>query len=155
MADDEPPWLSPSQQAAWLSLTTLLVALPRELDAQMRRDADISQFEYIVLAMLSEAPDDTRTMTSLSTLTGGTLSRLSHVVSRLAGRGWVTRAVSGDDARSTNVTLTDEGYAKVVASAPRHVEHVRTLVIDALSDAQLRQLERITEKILAQIRAQH
>jgi hypothetical protein len=49
------------------------------------------------------------------------------------------------------VTLTDAGYAKVVASAPAHVETVRRLVIGPLTNQQLNQLGRISETILAQL----
>jgi DNA-binding MarR family transcriptional regulator len=144
---DEPQWLSEHEQAAWLGLTTVLIALPRELDAKLRRDANLSHFEYIVMAMLSESTGRTRTMTNLATLTGATLSRLSHVVSRLEKRGWIRRAPSQQDARSTEAILTDEGFAKVVEVAPAHVSHVRDLVIDALTESQLGQLQRITERI--------
>ena len=41
--------------------------MPGVLDAQLRRDADLSHFEYFVLAMLSEAPDRTLRMTALAT----------------------------------------------------------------------------------------
>jgi DNA-binding MarR family transcriptional regulator len=144
---DEPQWLTQHEQAAWLGLATVLIALPRELDARLRRDADLSHFEYIVMAMLSESAGYTRTMTSLATLTGATLSRLSHVVSRLEKRGWIRRAASAHDARSTEATLTEPGYAKVVEVAPAHVSHVRDLVIDTLTETQLGQLQRITERI--------
>jgi DNA-binding MarR family transcriptional regulator len=97
--------------------------------------------------MLSETPDHTRTRTSQASITGATLSRLSHVVSRLEKRGWVCRAASREDARTTHAILTDAGYAKVEAVAPSHVSHVRALVIDALTETQLGQLQRITERI--------
>ncbi len=143
----EPQWLTEHEQAAWLGLASVLTALPRELDAKLRRDANLSHFEYIAMAMLSQTEDHTLTMSRLATITGATLSRLSHVVSRLEKRGWVRREASSSDARSTHAILTDEGYAKVVEVAPSHVSHVRSLVIDALTEAQLGQLQRITERI--------
>ena len=42
-------------------------------------------------------------------------------------------------------------YARLVASAPGHVENVRALVIDAFSAAELRQLREASERILARI----
>jgi DNA-binding MarR family transcriptional regulator len=151
VTEDEPRWLTADEQAAWLGLANVLVALPRELDAQLRRTAKMSHFEYLVLAMLSEAPDRARTMSELSAITGGTLSRLSHVVSRLEQRGWVRRAANSEDARSTKVTLTPPGYTKLAAVAPLHVSHVRALVIDALTNTQLEQLQGITERILSSL----
>ncbi|MEK8225412.1 MarR family transcriptional regulator [Oerskovia sp. M15] len=61
------------------------------LDAQLQRDAHLTHFEYLVLAMLSEAPDHTLRMTDLALKTNATLPRLSHVVKRLEGRGYVER----------------------------------------------------------------
>jgi DNA-binding MarR family transcriptional regulator len=61
----EPRWLDPDEQQAWRALAGALVRLPAALDAQLRRDAGISHFEYQVLALLSEAPGRT-----LATLTG-------------------------------------------------------------------------------------
>ena len=42
--------------------------------------------------LLLEQPDHTLQLKDLATLTNGSLSRLSHVVTRLERRGWVRRA---------------------------------------------------------------
>ena len=65
--------------------------LPGALESQLRRDADLSHFEYFTMAMLSEAPERTLRMTALASLTNSTLARLSHVVSRLEKRDFVRR----------------------------------------------------------------
>ena len=39
--------------------------LPGVLDSQLRRDAELTSFEYYVLAMLSEAPERTLRMTAV------------------------------------------------------------------------------------------
>ena len=53
----EPRWLDAEENQAWRALAKTLVRLPAALDAQLRRDAGISHFEYQVLALLSVAPD--------------------------------------------------------------------------------------------------
>ena len=121
------------------------------LDTQLRRDADLSHFEYFVLAMLSEAPERTLRMTALATLTNSTLPRLSHVVSRLEQRGYVERKPCPQDRRATNAVLTTQGWDKVVDSAPGHVDHVRGQVVDALSREQLAELAEICDAVLARI----
>jgi DNA-binding MarR family transcriptional regulator len=121
------------------------------LDTQMRGDAKLSFFGYAVLAGLSQAPERTLTMSRVAVLANGSLSRASHAVSALERQGWVTRHPAPTERRATLVTLTDAGYAKVVASAPAHVETVRRLVIDPLTNQQLNQLGRISETILAQL----
>lgn len=150
-ANSDPRWLDPVERDAWLRLVSVTVRLPAALDAQLQRDAGLRHFEYMVLAMLSEADDRTLRMSELATLANGSLSRLSHVVARLEKRGWVTRTTCADDRRATNAVLTEAGWEKVVASAAGHVARVRELVIDALSPAQMRALAEIGEQILDRI----
>jgi DNA-binding MarR family transcriptional regulator len=111
----------------------LLFRLPSALDAELQRDAGISSFEYMVLSGLSEAENRTLRMSDLAVMAAGSLSRLSHVVSRLEKRGWVRREPCPGDGRFVNAVLTDDGWDKVVATAPSHVESVRRLVVDVLS----------------------
>lgn len=147
----ETRWLTETERVAWVRLAAVLELLPGVLDSQLRRDADLTHFEYFVLAMLSEAPERTLRMTSLALRTNATLPRLSHVVRRLEDRGLVARFPCPDDGRATNAQLTETGWAKLVATAPGHVAHVRRQVIDALDAEQVSQLAEITEAILARI----
>jgi DNA-binding MarR family transcriptional regulator len=144
-------WLTDEERIAWVRLAAVLELLPGVLDTQLRRDADLSHFEYFVLAMLSEAPARTLRMTALATRTNATLPRLSHVVRRLEDRGLVRRFPCPEDGRATNAQLTVAGWDKIVAAAPGHVATVRQQVIDALDDEQVRQLAGITEAILGRI----
>jgi DNA-binding MarR family transcriptional regulator len=144
-------WLTDDERVAWVRLAAVVELLPNVLDSQLRRDADLSHFEYFVLAMLSEAPERTLRMTSLASRTSATLPRLSHVVRRLEDRGLVRRFPCPEDGRATNAQLTEAGWQKVRDSAPGHVAHVRSQVIDALDADQVRQLTDITEAILGRI----
>jgi DNA-binding MarR family transcriptional regulator len=144
----EPNWLDDEQLEAWLRFAGVLTMLPAELDSEMQRLAGITQFEYAVLAGLSESPGRTLRISKLAEFARGSLSRLSHLIKRLEGRGWIRRELDPEDGRYTNAILTDEGYAKVVATAPGQVEVVRRLVVDALTPAQLRQLGEISGRIL-------
>jgi DNA-binding MarR family transcriptional regulator len=149
--DTDPRWLADRELAAWVGLAALLELLPGVLDSQLRRDAQLTHFEYYALAMLSEAPRRTLRMTALAAQTNATLSRLSHVVARLEARGLVERFPCPEDARATNVRLTRVGWRKVRASAPGHVANVREHVIDALSAEQIDQLADITETLLTKL----
>ncbi len=141
-------WLDDGQRAAWVRLAAVLELLPGALDAQLRRDAGLTHFEYYVMAMLSEAPKRTLRMTALAQLTNATLPRLSHVVKRLEDRGLIERFPCPEDARATNARLTPAGWKKIRATAPGHVATVREHVIDALTPTQLTQLTKITDAIL-------
>jgi len=147
----ETRWLNEAQLTAWLKLLAVVELLPGALDTQLRRDAELSHFDYQVLAMLSEAPHRTLRMTALAMRTNATLPRLSHVVTRLGERGFVERTACREDGRATNVRLTEDGWRKIVASAPGHVTHVRRTVIDALTDEQLGQLDVIADALLERL----
>lgn len=141
-------WLDDDELAAWVGLVAVVELLPGILDAQLRRDSDLTHFEYFVLAMLSEAPEGMLRMTALAQRTNSTLPRLSHVVSRLEERELVERSPCPDDRRATNARLTDRGHAAIEAAAPGHVDNVRRHVIDALTPEQVGQLHAITGALL-------
>jgi DNA-binding MarR family transcriptional regulator len=145
------PWLTEDELAAWVRLVGVVELLPGVLDAQLRRDAELSHFEYHVLAMLSEAPQRTLRMTALAERTNATLPRLSHVVRRLEERGLVARSACPQDARATNATLTGQGWEHLRATAPGHVATVRQHVIDALTPEQVGQLGEIAGAILTRL----
>jgi DNA-binding MarR family transcriptional regulator len=144
-------WLDGRELRAWIRLRGVLELLPGVLDSQLRRDADLTEFDYYVLAMLSEAPDGTLRMTELGRQTNATLPRLSHVVSRLEARGLVQRRPCPKDRRATIASLTEAGWAKVREAAPGHVANVRQHVLDALTDEQVDQLAGIADALLARL----
>jgi DNA-binding MarR family transcriptional regulator len=150
-AEGEPRWLDSDERATWMSLMSLLIKLPAALDAQLQRDSGLSQFEYNVLAGLSEMPGGSLRMSVLAALADGSLPRLSQVVARLERRGLVRRTPDPDDGRYTLATLTDAGRAVVAEAAPGHVETVRSLVFDPLPKGKARQLRDICHRILTAI----
>lgn len=149
--DAEPRWLSPEERRMWMRLVGLTVLLPGEVEAQLKRDAGLSLFEYHVLAMLSEGEDRTRSMSDLAFWSNASLSRLSHVVTRLEKQGWVRREACPSDGRATNAVLTDAGFAHLEANAPAHVEEVRRIVFDGLRDSEVRTMGETLGKILGRI----
>jgi DNA-binding MarR family transcriptional regulator len=140
-------WLDEEQQRAWRGVVKLYTKLPATLDSELQRAAGITLFEYEVLALLSESDRRTLQMSELAAGTNSSLSRLSHVVSRLEKRGWVTRQACPHDGRAAQAVLTESGLAKVIQAAPDHVRAVRELVVDAITPAQLRQLGSAAAKI--------
>ncbi|MGW0707940.1 MarR family winged helix-turn-helix transcriptional regulator [Streptomyces sp. NPDC002643] len=144
-------WLTREQLVAWVRLAAVLELLPTALDGQMRRDAQLTHFDYYVLALLSEAPERTMRMAKLAHSTTATLARLSHVVQRLEGRGLLERVPCPGDRRATDARLTEAGLRKVQEAAPGHVTFVRDHVIDALTPDQVTQLADITQAILQRL----
>lgn len=150
-AVDEPRWLDADEHGAWIRLVAVTLLLPSSLDNQLQRDAGLTHFGYLVLAMLSESEGRTLPMSTLASYTNASLSRLSHVVARLERNGWVVREPSSGDRRVTMARMTEAGYAKIVESAPSHVEHVRRVVFDALTPEQVRQLDQIAADVLCKL----
>jgi DNA-binding MarR family transcriptional regulator len=151
--DENPPvkWLTAAQLDSWLSLVRLMTWLPWSIDQQLQRDSNLGMVEYQVLAMLSKNPERTMRMSSLAVVTNASLSRLSHLVKRLEGRGLVRREPDPTDGRFTNAILTDEGFEVLAKASPEHVAHVRSLVIDVLSPEQLRRLGLAADRIMSRI----
>lgn len=144
-------WLTKDEQRAWLRTAAVLELLPGALDAQLTRDENLTHFEYFVLASLSEAPQRTLRITALASMTNATLPRLSRVLTGLEKTGLVERSECDEDRRAKNVTLTGAGWAKVVKSAPGHVENVRSLVLDRLTGEQVEQLSTIAAQLLKRL----
>lgn len=149
---DEPPrWLDDSERAAWLAVASIMFTLPAALDARLQKDADLTFFDYMVLSVLSEQADRTMQMSDIAAGVSASLSRLSHVATKLEKRGFLTRSRLEGSGRRTCATLTDAGYAKVVSAAPDHVSAVREYVLDALDPADLSALSAIGPDIARRI----
>src|SRR5580704_5544949 len=144
-------WLTPGQLSSWLSVARLMTRLPWAIDAQLQRDADLSMIEYMTMAMLGDAPQWTLRMSELAERTSASLSRLSHLVTRLENRGYVRREADPVDGRFTNAILLPAGRRKMESAAPAHVAYIRQLVIDNLSPERLRRLGQDADRIVARI----
>ncbi|GAA1880426.1 MarR family winged helix-turn-helix transcriptional regulator [Lapillicoccus jejuensis] len=143
-----PRWLTPQERELWLVLNLLTEGLQAGVDAQLRRDHGLTQFEYYALVRLSGSPDRTASMSDLAGMVNGSLSRLSHAVGRLETRGWVLRRPSEQDRRTSLLTLTDTGYDALAAAAPSHVEQVRRLVFDRLDPGSVPRLVELLRQML-------
>ena len=144
-------WLTAAEVDSWLSLVRLMTWLPWSIDQQLRRDSDLGMVEYQVLARLSQSPERTLRMSWLADLANASLSRLSHLVKRLEGRGLVRREPDPADGRFTVAILTEKGFRTLAEAAPGHVAHVRSLVIDVLSPEQLRRLGQAADRIMSRV----
>src|ERR1700731_1206253 len=122
-------WLTGEEEQAWRAGAAVMHKRGWALECQLERDSDLSFIEYHALARLSEEPTRTLRMSELAVLTNASLSRLSHLVTRLEKWGFVRREPDPTDGRYTNAILTDPGHDKLLHSAPAHVEAVRQLVV--------------------------
>ena len=147
---DDTEWLTASQQRAWRKLVALITRLPAALDTQLQRDSALTHFDYSVLAELSEAPGRRLRLSELAQLSNASLSRLSHVVTKLENAGCVRRQ-SVPGTRGSYAVLTDAGMTKLVEAAPGHVATVQALVFRGLDDEQVAALTELGTALLGQL----
>lgn len=140
-------WLRPEEREAWLGLISVMFKTPGNIERQLIEESQLSFAEYLVLAILSEAPDRKRRMSDLAAATFTAQSRLSRIVTRLEARDLVERYGDGGDKRVVVATLTDAGMQCVEQAAPGHVAHVRKVVFDKLSQEQVGQLAAICRSL--------
>ena len=142
--------LDSDEADAWMQLLAVMEYLPTLIDQQLRRDADLGRFEYAILLMLSREPNRTLPMLDLSLVTFGSLSRLSHTVTKLCERGFLTRERRG---ANRYVTLTDPGHRALVAAAPGHINEVRHLIFDHLPAGRAADLADLLRPIVDNMKA--
>jgi len=142
-------WLSDDEQATWRAFLAMQRKIRDRLERQLQQDAGMPMTYYIILAMLSEAPERTLRMTELAAIAGTSQSQLSHAASRLEEAGWIERRRCLDDKRGYLAVLTDAGFQVLVQAAPSHVESVRSVLFDRLNPQQVRQLRTIADAVNA------
>jgi len=143
--------LAGRERDAWLGLVALTQLLPPVLDGQLARDAAATHYEYFVLSRLAEEPNRRMRLSALATATNASVSRLSHVITRLEARDLVRRMPCEEDGRATNAVLTEAGAAVVAEAAPGHLETVRDRILGALRPEQVDQLADISAALVGAI----
>ncbi|MDT5065843.1 MAG: hypothetical protein QOK02_1998 [Mycobacterium sp.] len=147
--DGESPWLSPSQQRAWVAYMRVQLRMNYEINRQLQRDSGLSLADYHVLNALSSTPGHRPQVTDLAAFIGWERSRLSHHLRRLCARGLAERVQSEGDGRATDAALTERGRRAVLDAKPGHSALVRKLFFDALPEDLVSPLTAALESIEA------
>ncbi|HEY4225807.1 MAG TPA: MarR family transcriptional regulator [Pseudolysinimonas sp.] len=137
-----------AQRTAWIRFAGVAQGIPAELNSRLLAESRLTQFEYLVLNHLMLSDGRHLPMTRLALLLACSLSRLSHVATRLEKDGCLTRSKSPDDGRVAIATLTARGAQQFQAAAPGYFAAVRELFFDRLDAADLADLDRIMTKLL-------
>lgn len=148
---DDTRWLSEDEQRTWRSFLTASRLLFDRIERQLQHDAGLPHAYYEILVRLSEAPGRSLRMSQLASSSLSSRSRLSHAVARLEESGWVRRSPCPSDRRGLIAELTDEGWARLEAAAPGHVEEVRSSLFDHLTVEQLAALREISDALTAHL----
>ena len=145
------PRMDELESRAWLALVTTAELLPAALDSQLRAEAGITHFEFMVLSGLKRAEGNTLRMSDIAAMVDSTLPRLSKVIGKLVERGLVEREAAARDGRVINVRLTSAGRRVLVRALPGHLAQVRELIIDRLDRDQLEALAGILEPLVQRL----
>jgi DNA-binding MarR family transcriptional regulator len=143
------PWLTADEQRAWRAYMRATTALTARLNRQLQAESGLSLPEYEVLVQLSEAPGGKLRPFQLGLALDWEQSRLSHLLSRMTRRGFVTRRDCPGDRRGALVALTRRGRVAIESAAPGHVAAVRHLVFDQIDSSQAGAFGQAFEAILA------
>ena len=146
-------WLTEEEQRAWRGLLRMTTQLNARMNRQLLQDFGISLADYDVLVVLSEAPASRLRVFEVADALAWEQSRVSHQLARMQRRDLITREDCASDARGAFAVLTEAGRAAIERAAPAHVETVRQLVFDGLTQDQLTTLTEVTSRVLGRLAA--
>jgi DNA-binding MarR family transcriptional regulator len=145
--------LTPTQLGAYFAFTEVSSLLRPAVEQQLREAGGLSYVQFQLLARLGDAPDGHQRMTDLADGVVYSRSGLTYQAQLLEQRGLITRSPSPDDERSTVVAITAAGREVLATVFPGHIQAVRELLLDPLSDDDVSDLARILGRVSEHLRA--
>ena len=143
--------LKPAQMRTYFAFTEAASLLQYAVRQQLQAEGDLSYVQFEILAKLVDA-ERPLTMTDLADGVVYSRSGLTHQAGLLEKAGLITRGASADDQRATVVDITKAGRARVAKVLPGHVQVVRDLLYDSLSDEDVDTLGDIMSRVRDQMR---
>jgi DNA-binding MarR family transcriptional regulator len=144
----EPDPFTADEFRAWRGMLRVHSAVFRELDRRLLAEHAFGVDAYGVLITLVTAPERSLPIGELGVQRNLSPSGVSRSVDRLASAGLVQRTTNPVDRRSQLVGLTPEGLARLRAAQVTHHTVVRELLLDHLTDADLKRLAELWEKAM-------
>jgi DNA-binding MarR family transcriptional regulator len=147
------PALDAGQLDAYFALMEAVSLLQHRVERQLQAAGDLSWVQFQLLARLAAARGRL-TMTELADGVVYSRSGLTYQAGLLEKAGLITRRPSPDDDRATLVTITDAGLALLGRVLPGHVDVVRGLLFQPLSDGDVGRLGDIMSRVRDHMRAE-
>ena len=152
---DPPPPLDPVQLGAYFALIEVASLLRHAVEQQLREAGDLSYVQFQLLAQLGlDSPTGSQRMTDLADGVVYSRSGLTYQAGLLEKAGLITRGPSLDDERATLVAITENGRALFDRVLPGHIQVVRRLLFDPLTDDDLHHLGDIMTRVRDHMRTQ-
>jgi DNA-binding MarR family transcriptional regulator len=133
--------------AVWRSFLRTHTHLLRRLEQGLQAHGKIAIGTYDVLVQLAEAPEHRLRMSELAEAVLLSRSGLTRLVDRLQKDGLVQRQPDPEDARGMYTVLTDKGREALRDASGVHLAQVSELVLDRLTEAELRELQQLMVKL--------
>jgi DNA-binding MarR family transcriptional regulator len=102
-----------------------------------------------VLVALTAQPDDRMRAYELARFIAWDKTRLSHHLKRMAARGLIAKHPCPSDRRGFDIAVTPEGRRAIEAAAPGHVDAVRRLFVDHVTEQELDTIAGVAERVVA------
>ena len=134
--------------AFWDSWTRAQRLLARALDRGLQRDFGISKAEFSVLVTLWRAPGHRMRVGELSASLAWEKSRVSHLLTRMEGRGFVAGVKGAASGRRTGIGLTGDGRRVVRDAIAGHGGNIRRHFLDPLTPDQAAALRAWSEQTI-------
>jgi DNA-binding MarR family transcriptional regulator len=122
---------------AWVALAAAYARIAGQLNSALATACGLSTNDFEILLRLDHAGPQGVRLGTLNMAVRLTQPSLSRAVTRLAGRGWLSRAGSADDRRGVLVTLTQAGRDVLGRAIPVHARTIREFLLDPLTPAEL------------------
>jgi DNA-binding MarR family transcriptional regulator len=145
--------LDPQELGAYFVLMEAVSLLQHQVEQQLRAEGGISYVQFQLLARLADAHGQL-TMTQLADGVVYSRSGLTHQAGLLEKAGLIARGPHPDDQRATLVTITDNDLALLGRVLPGHIQVIRRLLFDPLTDDDLHHLGDIMTRVRDHMRAQ-
>ncbi|MDQ2837254.1 MAG: MarR family transcriptional regulator [Actinomycetota bacterium] len=133
--------------SVWRSFLRTHTHLLRILEQDLNHHRKIAIGSYDVLVQLAEAPAGRLRMSELAEAVLLSRSGLTRLVDRLQRSGLVRREPDPSDARGLYTVLTEKGRDALRDAATVHLAGVSRLVVDRLTDSELRTLQELMRKL--------
>jgi DNA-binding MarR family transcriptional regulator len=143
----------PQQLGAYFALIEAVSLLHHHIEQHLRTEGGLSYVQFQLLARLADAHGQL-TMTQLADGVVYSRSGLTYQAGLLEEAGLITRAPSLDDERATLVAITEDGRALFDRVLPGHIQVVRRLLFDPLTDDDLHHLGDVMTRVRDHMRAQ-
>jgi DNA-binding MarR family transcriptional regulator len=138
--EQETRWLTPTEMRTWMAFWGAVYVVNAALDRDLHAQSALSHSNYLILAMLSNAPEYRLRMSELANRVFRSRSRLTYEVSQLEQAGLVRREGCLTDKRGAVAVLTQEGLHVLRTAAPGHLASIRRIFFDRLTDEQVKVL---------------